>query len=150
MNIVLNEMRFKIPLVESQVDEKFRKGKSLSFNIKDDWFNGIVNRVDTSCWPKWVFKWPSDFRYHKVMTCSWGYGYSPWAVEFNFFIFIFVLKIFVKIKHHCNQLWLLVRLGVDWTGWHVEAWRLFGKMGNVKFLLWWQISSFFSLGVSCV
>ena len=41
MNIVLSEMRFKILLVESQGDEKFRKGKSFSFKIKDDWFGRV-------------------------------------------------------------------------------------------------------------
>ena len=53
MNILLSEMRFK---VESQSDEKFCEGKGFSSNIKDDWFGGVVNRIDTSCKPKWVFK----------------------------------------------------------------------------------------------
>ena len=49
MNIVLSEMRFRILLVESQSDEKFRKGNSFSFYIEKDWFGGVVNRVDISC-----------------------------------------------------------------------------------------------------
>ena len=52
-------------------------------------------------------EWPSKFCYHKIMTCSWGYGYSPWAVEFNFFNFIFVVNVFVQIKLHCQQFFQL-------------------------------------------
>ena len=46
---MLSEMRFRILLVESQSNEKFGEGKGFSFDIKDDWFSGVFNRVDTSC-----------------------------------------------------------------------------------------------------
>ena len=56
MNIMFSEMRFRILLVDSQSIENFCKGKCFSFNIKDDRFGGVVNRIDTSCQPKWVSK----------------------------------------------------------------------------------------------
>ena len=67
---MLSEMRFGIFLVESQSDEKFGKGKSFSFDIKGDWFGGIVDWVNVSCKPKCVLERPSEFCYHKIMRCS--------------------------------------------------------------------------------
>ena len=109
-------MRFRILLVDSRIDEKFCKGKCFFFDIRDDCSGGITKGIECSCQPYWVFKWPSEFCNHKFMTCSWGYGYSPRAVEFYFLDFIFVINIFIQIKYHYRHFCQLVsaECKLDW------------------------------------
>ena len=133
MIIKLSEMGFRIFLVESQSDEKFHKGKCFSFDIKDDWCGGIVDRIDTSCQPKWVLNWPSGFCYHEVVTCSWGYGYNPLAVEFCFFNFILVLKIFIQVKHHYLQFCQLVSARCRLDGTACGGVKTVSKNGKFRF-----------------
>ena len=119
--------------------------KCFSFDIEVDWVSGIVNRVDTNCQPKWVLNWPSNLCYHKIMTCSWGNDYSPWAIEFYFFNFF---RRYYLPLHQTSSLSVIpvgFRQGVGWMEWHVEAWILFQKHDNIGCPLGWWKSSLLSV-----
>ena len=76
------------------------------------------------------------------MACSWGYGYSPWAVEFYFFNFIFVINIFIWIKQHYRRFCQLISAKCRLDGMACGSVKTVSKSGNRRFLLRWQISSF--------